>query len=29
MRKNLKPFGLVSSSRTGAVAITTGDEIFN
>jgi hypothetical protein len=29
MRKNLKPFGFVSSSRTGVVAITTGAEIFN
>jgi len=27
--KNLKPFGLVSASRTGAVAMTRGAEIFN
>ena len=27
--KNLKPFGLVSTSRTGAVAMTRGAEIFN
>ena len=27
--KNLKPFGLVSTSRTGAVAMTKGSEIFN
>ena len=27
--KNLKPFGLVSASRTGAVAMTRGSEIFN
>jgi len=29
MRKNLKPFGLVSSSRAGAVAMTRCAEIFN
>jgi len=29
MRKNLKPFGLVSSSRTGAVAMTRSAEILN
>ena len=29
MTKNLKPFGLVSASRTGAVAMTRGAEIFN
>ena len=29
VRKNLKPFGLVSASRTGAVAMTRGAEIFN
>ena len=27
--KNLKPFGLVSASRTGAVAMTRGADIFN
>jgi acetolactate synthase-1/3 small subunit len=27
--KNLKPFGLISASRTGAVAMTRGAEIFN
>jgi acetolactate synthase I/III small subunit len=27
--KDLKPFGLVSASRTGAVAMTRGAEIFN
>jgi len=27
--KNLKPLGLVSASRTGAVAMTRGAEIFN
>ena len=27
--KNLKPFGLVSASRTGAVAMTRGAEVFN
>ena len=27
--KNLKPFGLVSTSRTGAVAMTRGAEVFN
>ena len=27
--KNLEPFGLVSASRTGAVAMTRGAEIFN
>ena len=27
--KNLKPFGLVSASRTGAVVMTRGAEIFN
>jgi acetolactate synthase-1/3 small subunit len=27
--RNLKPFGLVSASRTGAVAMTRGAEIFN
>ena len=27
--KNLKPLGLVSTSRTGAVAMTRGAEIFN
>ena len=29
MSKNLKPLGLVSTSRTGAVAMTRGAEIFN
>jgi acetolactate synthase-1/3 small subunit len=29
LTKNLKPFGLVSASRTGAVAMTRGAEIFN
>ena len=29
MTKNLKPLGLVSASRTGAVAMTRGAEIFN
>ena len=29
MAKNLKKFGLVSISRTGAVAMTRGDKIFN
>tara|TARA_B100001093_G_scaffold507236_1_gene567459 strand:+ start:562 stop:1110 length:549 start_codon:yes stop_codon:yes gene_type:complete len=29
MSKNLKPLGLVSASRTGAVAMTRGAEIFN
>ena len=29
MKKNLKPLGLVSASRTGAVAMTRGAEIFN
>jgi acetolactate synthase I/III small subunit len=29
LAKNLKPFGLVSASRTGAVAMTRGAEIFN
>ena len=29
MTKNLKKFGLVSVSRTGAVAMTRGDKIFN
>jgi acetolactate synthase-1/3 small subunit len=29
MSKNLKPLGLVSVSRTGAVAMTRGAEIFN
>ena len=29
MNKNLKPLGLVSVSRTGAVAMTRGAEIFN
>ena len=29
MSKNLKPLGLVSVSRTGAVAMTTGAEVFN
>jgi acetolactate synthase small subunit len=29
MRKNLKLFGLVSASRTGAVAMSRGAEIFN
>jgi acetolactate synthase small subunit len=29
MRKNLKSFGLVSASRTGAVAMIRGAEIFN
>ena len=29
MAKNLKKFGLVSVSRTGAVAMTRGDKIFN
>jgi len=29
MRKSLKPFGLVSASRTGAVAMTRGAEILN
>jgi acetolactate synthase-1/3 small subunit len=27
--KNLKPIGLVSASRTGAIAMTKGAEIFN
>ena len=27
--KNLKPLGLVSASRTGAVAMTRGAEVFN
>ena len=29
MSKNLKPLGLISVSRTGAVAMTRGAEIFN
>ena len=29
MAKNLKKFGLVSVSRTGAVAMTRGDKVFN
>ena len=29
MSKNLKPLGLISASRTGAVAMTRGSEIFN
>ena len=29
MIKNLKPLGLVSASRTGAVAMTRGAEVFN
>ena len=29
MMKKLKPFGLVSASRTGAVAMTRGADIFN
>ena len=29
MAKNLKKFGLVSISRTGAVAMTRGDKVFN
>ena len=29
MNKNLKPLGLISVSRTGAVAMTRGAEIFN
>jgi acetolactate synthase small subunit len=29
MRKSLKPFGFVSFSRTGAVAMTRGTEILN
>ena len=29
MTKNLKKFGLVSVSRTGAVAMTRGDKVFN
>ena len=29
MSKNLKKFGLVSVSRTGAVAMTRGEKIFN
>jgi acetolactate synthase small subunit len=29
MRKSLKPFGLVSFSRTGAVAMTRGAEILD
>jgi acetolactate synthase-1/3 small subunit len=29
MNKNLKPLGLISVSRTGAVAMTRGSEIFN
>ena len=28
MSKNLKPFGLISTSRTGAVAMTRGADIF-
>ena len=29
MSKNLKPLGLISASRTGAVAMTRGSEVFN
>ena len=29
MNKKLKPFGLISTSRTGAVAMTIGAKIFN
>jgi acetolactate synthase small subunit len=29
MAKNLRKFGLVSVSRTGAVAMTRGDKVFN
>ena len=29
MAKNLKSFGLISASRTGAVAMTRGAEVFN
>jgi acetolactate synthase-1/3 small subunit len=29
MNKKLKPLGLVSTSRTGAVAMTRGSKIFN
>ena len=29
MAKNLRKFGLVSISRTGAVAMTRGDKVFN
>ena len=29
MNKKLKPFGLISTSRTGAVAMTRGAKIFN